>query len=290
MKKTGLGRGLDELFSENEIIGEEQEKQVTKVRISEVEPNKDQPRKTFEKEKLEELASSISEHGLLQPVIVRKYGDRYQIISGERRWRASRMAGLTEIPVIVKDIDDKTALEIGLIENLQREDLNAVEEAKGYKALTEEYNLTQEEISRRIGKSRSAIANSMRILALPDSVLDCVLDGTLTSGHCRALLTLREKIGNEEKFLGMVKNIIAREMSVRDVENLAKNYKDEPKIPKEGNIYYQEIENDISRTWGRKIKIKSSGSGEKIHGKIELEYYDRDDFENLIEILKDRGN
>ncbi|MGN0988959.1 MAG: ParB/RepB/Spo0J family partition protein [Eubacteriales bacterium] len=289
MKKTGLGRGLDELFAENNIDISD-EKQITKVRISEVEPNKEQPRKTFEKEKLEELASSIAEHGLLQPVIVRKIGDRYQIISGERRWRASRMAGLIEIPVIVKDIDDKTALEIGLIENLQREDLNAVEEAQGYKALTDEYGLTQEEISRRIGKSRPAIANSMRILSLPKSVLDCVLDGSLTSGHCRALLTLREKIGDEEKFLEAVKQVIAKEMTVRDVENLAKHYGEAPKTPKMGNIYYQEIEEDISRSWGRKIKIKSSGKGEKVHGRIELEYYNRDDLENLIELLKNRGN
>ena len=191
----GLGRGLEGLFEDNApLIDKIDEKQLLFVKISDVEPNRDQPRKAFDKQALEELSASVADRGLLQPIIARKIdGDRYQIVSGERRWRAARMAGLTEVPVIVKDLSDKEALEIGLIENLQRENLNVVEEAKGYKALIDEFSLTQEQVAEKVGKSRPAVANAMRILALPDETLDLVLDGKLSSGHARALLPLAER-------------------------------------------------------------------------------------------------
>ncbi|MBO5037227.1 MAG: ParB/RepB/Spo0J family partition protein [Clostridia bacterium] len=283
-KQTGLGRGLEDLFAENSIDITVEEGQVTFVGISEVEPNKSQPRKFFDKEKIAELSTSIAEHGLLQPIIVRKVGERYQIISGERRWRASRMAGLTEIPVIVKDIDDKTALEIGLIENLQREDLNAVEEAKGYRTLIDEYGLTQEEIAKRVGKSRPVVANALRILALPQDVLDLVLAGKLTSGHARALLPLMETY-SPEKLLQLAKDIIDKDLTVRQIENLSKEKKDktekQPKVRK-NEIYYAEIEENISKQWGRKAKITPTG---KKGGTITLEYYNDDDFNALLEAL-----
>ncbi|MBQ4627648.1 MAG: ParB/RepB/Spo0J family partition protein [Clostridia bacterium] len=283
-KQTGLGRGLEDLFAENSIDITVEEGQVTFVGISEVEPNKSQPRKFFDKEKIAELSTSIAEHGLLQPIIVRKVGERYQIISGERRWRASRMAGLTEIPVIVKDIDDKTALEIGLIENLQREDLNAVEEAKGYRTLIDEYGLTQEEIAKRVGKSRPVVANALRILALPQDILDLVLAGKLTSGHARALLPLMETY-SPEKLLQLAKDIIDKDLTVRQIENLSKEKKDktekQPKVRK-NEIYYAEIEENISKQWGRKAKITPTG---KKGGTITLEYYNDDDFNALLEAL-----
>jgi len=283
-KQTGLGRGLEDLFAENSIDITVEEGQVTFVGISEVEPNKSQPRKFFDKEKIAELSISIAEHGLLQPIIVRKVGERYQIISGERRWRASRMAGLTEIPVIVKDIDDKTALEIGLIENLQREDLNAVEEAKGYRTLIDEYGLTQEEIAKRVGKSRPVVANALRILALPQDILDLVLAGKLTSGHARALLPLMETY-SPEKLLQLAKDIIDKDLTVRQIENLSKEKKDktekQPKVRK-NEIYYAEIEENISKQWGRKAKITPTG---KKGGTITLEYYNDDDFNALLEAL-----
>ncbi|MBQ2720938.1 MAG: ParB/RepB/Spo0J family partition protein [Clostridia bacterium] len=283
-KQTGLGRGLEDLFAENSIDITVEEGQVTFVGISEVEPNKSQPRKFFDKEKIAELSTSIAEHGLLQPIIVRKVDERYQIISGERRWRASRMAGLTEIPVIVKDIDDKTALEIGLIENLQREDLNAVEEAKGYRTLIDEYGLTQEEIAKRVGKSRPVVANALRILALPQDILDLVLAGKLTSGHARALLPLMETY-SPEKLLQLAKDIIDKDLTVRQIENLSKEKKDktekQPKVRK-NEIYYAEIEENISKQWGRKAKITPTG---KKGGTITLEYYNDDDFNALLEAL-----
>ena len=220
-KQTGLGRGLEDLFAENSIDISVDDGQVIFVGISEVEPNKGQPRKFFDKEKIAELASSVAEHGLLQPIIVRKNGQRYQIISGERRWRASRMAGLKEIPVIVRDIDDRTALEIGLIENLQREDLNAVEEARGYRQLIDEYGLTQEEIAKSVGKSRPAVANAMRILALPQEVLDLVLAGKLSSGHARAMLPLMETMP-PEKLILLAKDVVDKDITVRQIENMSR--------------------------------------------------------------------
>lgn len=294
MKKSGLGRGLDALFADNEIETDGEQKESLKIRISEIEPNKAQPRKYFDKEKLEELASSIREHGLLQPILVRKVNDKYQIISGERRWRACRMAGLVEIPVILKELDDKQALEIGLIENLQREDLNVVEEAEGYRALIDDFGLTQEEISKRVGKSRPAVANAMRILALPQAVLKLVSDGKLSSGHARSLLPLT-KFCDEAKIVEIANDVVEKDITVRELENLAKrmennaNSSEEKSSKKESkaeDIYFKEIAEDLSNKWGRKVKISSASKDGKVKGTVEFEFYDNDDFNNLLDIIQ----
>lgn len=287
MKKENkaLGKGLSALFTDNNIDEPIDDKQIKLIKISDIEPNKDQPRKYFDKDKLDELARSVSEHGLLQPLIVRPAEDnRYIIISGERRWRAARMAGLLEVSALIKDIDDKSSLEIGLIENLQREDLNIIEEAKGYKSLLEDYNLTQEEISKRVGKSRPVIANALRILALPDDIIKMIEKGELTAGHARALLPLMEKF-DIKKLLEIAGQIVKNNLTVRDIENMAKNAEkkdDRPPAQNPNDIYYKEVEKDISELWGRKVKIISSRN----KGKIELEFYNKEDFNLLIELLK----
>ena len=287
----GLGRGLEGLFEENSITDLDgiNEKELIYVKITSIEPNKEQPRKAFDKQKLDELAFSVAEHGILQPIIVKKAGrGRYRIISGERRWRAAKLAGVMEVPVIIRDIDEKTSFEIGLIENLQREDLNIVEEAKGYKTLIDEFSMTQEQVAERVGKSRPVIANSMRILALPDEILDMVLDGQLTSGHARALLPMTEKSGNVSELIKTAKQIVSRGLTVRDVEQMArpakrtlkKVKKDDPK-----EIYIKEIEDNISREWSRKVKITENRTKKGIKGQIILEYYGDDDFNELISAL-----
>lgn len=291
MKKSGLGRGLDALFADNEIETEGSAKDGMTLRISDIEPNKAQPRKHFDKEALEELASSIREHGLLQPIIVRKVDDKYQIISGERRWRACRMAGLVEVPVILKELDDKQALEIGLIENLQREDLNILEEAEGYKSLIEDFGMTQEEISKRVGKSRPVVANAMRILALPEAILSYVSVGKLTSGHARALLAL-SKYCDDVRLIDIANEAVDKGYSVRELENMAKrmensaNSKEKPKPEKrDDDIYFKEIAEDLSNKWGRKVKISSASKGGKVKGTVEFEFYDNEDFNNLLDII-----
>ncbi|MBQ6809546.1 MAG: ParB/RepB/Spo0J family partition protein [Clostridia bacterium] len=292
MKKSGLGRGFDSLFMDNEIETSDQQKENLKVRLSDVEPNKAQPRKYFDKEKLEELASSIREHGLLQPIIVRKIDDKYQIISGERRWRACRMAGLAEVPVIIKDLDEKQVLEIGLIENLQREDLNGVEEAEGYRSLIDDFGLTQEEVAKRVGKSRPAVANALRILALPKEVLALVSSGKLSSGHARALLPLT-KICDEAKIIEIANDVVEKDITVRELENLAKRLekssepKEKPKKASgEADIYFKQIAEDLSNAWGRKVKISSSSKDGKVKGTVEFEFYDNEDFNNLLDIIQ----
>ncbi len=288
----GLGKGLNSLFEENETDFEESQKELIQIPITQVEPNKAQPRKTFEKDALDELASSIAQNGMLQPIIARPLQNgQYQIVSGERRWRAARLAGLREVPVIVKELDDKTTLEIGLIENLQREDLNIVEEAKGYRVLIEEFSLTQEEVAKRVGKSRPVIANAMRILALPEKVLDLVLEGQLSSGHARALLPLQE-LYEPQAFIKLVEQIVQKGLTVRDVENMAKKKPGKKQKTEDKNaIYYASLCEDLSKSWGRKFRIKSEKSAKgKEKGTILIEYYSKDDFENLIEKLKDEGN
>ena len=247
----GLGKGLNSLFEENETDFEESQKELIQVPITQVEPNKAQPRKTFEKDALDELASSIAQNGMLQPIIARPLQNgQYQIVSGERRWRAARLAGLREVPVIVKELDDKTTLEIGLIENLQREDLNIVEEAKGYRVLIEEFSLTQEEVAKRVGKSRPVIANAMRILALPEKVLDLVLEGQLSSGHARALLPLQE-LYEPQAFIKLVEQIIQKGLTVRDVENMAKKKPGKKQKTEDKNaIYYASLCEDVYKRQG----------------------------------------
>ena len=220
-KNSGLGRGLDAIFLDNTLAEEtvHSEEKITKLKISLVDPKRDQPRKHFDKEALEQLAASISENGLLQPILVREYGDgRYQIIAGERRFRASKLAGLTEIPAIILERDDKKAAQIALIENIQRENLNPIEEALAYKALAEEYDMTQEELSQKVGKSRSAIANAVRLLDLPEEVLTMVASGELSAGHARTLLGVKDK----DAMILLAQKTVEEDLSVRMLESLVK--------------------------------------------------------------------
>jgi len=283
----GLGKGLEGLFEDNFEEISEQKTQNT-LRISDIEPNKNQPRHVFDKEALDELAASIAEHGVLQAITVRPIENgRYQIVSGERRWRASRLAGLTEIPVVIRELNDAETLEIGLIENLQREDLNAVEEALGYKELSESFGMTQQEISQRVGKSRPAIANALRLLVLPKPVLDRISSGELSAGHAKALLPLTERL-SEKEIVEKVEEIISRGLSVRETENLAKakrQLKRKGSAKSKEDIYYKEIATELSRLWGRKIEISPNRS-KKGSGSICIDFYSADDFEELIKKMK----
>lgn len=281
--KKGLGKGLDALLFDNSTNpAAVEEGPVKTVSLQLVEPNKKQPRKYFDKEALEVLAQSIAENGLLQPLVVRACeGGRYQIISGERRWRACRLAGLREIPVVVREEDDRGALELGLIENLQREDLNVVEEAEGYRVLMEEYSMTQEQVASKVGKSRPAVANALRILSLPEDVLALTLNGSLTSGHARALLPLCDK-WSEEEVCKFARSVSEKALSVRDTENLVRLQlgKKSARQPRKKDIYLAELEHSMTRAFGRKVRI-SAPKG-KAKGKIELEYYNTEDLNDLL--------
>ncbi len=257
---------------------------VRTVSLQSVEPNKKQPRKYFDKEALQVLADSIAANGLLQPIVVRGIdGGRYQIISGERRWRACRMAGLQEVPVVVREEDDRAALELGLIENLQREDLNVVEEAEGYRVLMNEYSMTQEQVAAKVGKSRPVVANALRILALPEDVLTLVLTGSLTSGHSRALLPLCDALTEEEVYK-TAKEVSDKNLTVRETEGLVRSRlgkkKATPRTAKKKDVYITELEGSLTRAYGRKVKIQSPKG--KAKGKIELEFYNTDDLNDLI--------
>lgn len=282
MAKKGLGKGLDTVFgdeSENILEGA-----VSDVKITLVEPNKNQPRKSFDTDKLEALAQSLKENGMIQPIIVTKAKEgRYTIVAGERRWRAAKLAGFREIPVIVKDYSDQTVNEVALIENLQREDLNPIEEALGYKNLCDLYGLTQEEVSQKIGKSRSAVANSMRLLSLDDKIQKHLISGDISEGHARAALSLDSLELRE--FL--INQVIDASLNVRQTENLAKQLQKEPKQKKEkkNDIYkieLERIEKRIASSLGTKVKISQGAK----KGKIEIEYYGNDDLERLLDLLK----
>ncbi len=285
MAKKGLGRGLDALLADNEI--ESSSAGVTVLRLTEIEPNRGQARKDFDGESLEELASSISQHGVIQPLVVRrKENGFYEIIAGERRWRASKMAGLTQVPVIVKDIDDMSAALMSMIENLQREDLNAVEEANGYRELIDSFGLTQEEAAQKVGKSRTAVANLLRILNLPDSVLSLVSEGSLSYGHARTLLPLME-VYDEKELLDMAKYITGSGISVRESEKLVKKILSGVKsqtteISKSEKSYYSSLEKRIGGTIGRKASLLPGKDGS---GKLVLRYSSGEDLEELIKSL-----
>lgn len=281
VKKTGLGKGLDALFKDT--IQEEKIQEgdrILKVKITEVEPNKEQPRKHFDEEAIEELAESIKTYGLIQPIIVTKKDDYYEIIAGERRWRACKKAGLKEISVIVRDNDEKKNKAISLIENIQREDLNAVEKAVGIKALMEEYNLTQQQVSEVLGKSRSAVANTVRILNLDERVLELAKAGKLTEGHCRALLAIEDR----DKQYDTAIKLIEQGANVREAEEKAgkKNKKSKKKTTKYDPIY-RDIEDSFQSFFGTKVKLQA---GQK-KGKIVIEYKSNDDLERLLELIKD---
>ena len=275
-EKKGLGIGLDALFAANDLQ-EEPEGELLTLPIGKVEPREAQPRKTFDEQALQDLADSIAQSGLIQPIVARRLeGGYYQIIAGERRWRASRMAGLTEVPVRVLEADDRRTAELALVENLQREDLNPIEEAKGYRTLMEEYGLTQEETARSVGRSRPAVANALRLLSLPEPVLAMLEEGSLTSGHARALLAL----GDEESICRAAELVVKEELSVRQTEELIKRRKAAPKKKKESprSIYVRDLEERLGSHWNRKVRITEG----KRRGKLEIEYYGNEDLDRLL--------
>ena len=285
MVKKGLGRGLDALLYDNTV--ESSHSGITMLKLSDIEPNREQARKYFDETALGELADSILLHGLVQPIVVRKKANGYyEIIAGERRWRASKMAGLSEVPAVVKDVSDLNASELSLIENLQRENLNPVEEANGYRDLIENYGLTQEEAAKRVGKSRVAVTNILRILKLPDEVLDLVKDNELSYGHARALLPLCNNM-NDDEILVHAKKIASSAISVRDTERLVKTLLENKKASnKEESIisktYYKSIESRASSTLGRRVAIKQTPDGK---GNISLSYSSSDDLEQLLKSI-----
>lgn len=296
-KKTrGLGRGLNALFEGpdfSENIVEEKENKVsgdgvTIIKIRDIEPNKNQPRKTFDKEKLEALAESLKNHGVVQPILVKKEeSGMYTIIAGERRWRAAKLAGLKEVPCLIRTFDEKELMEIALIENLQREDLNAIEEAEGYQRLIDTFNMKQDEVAQRVGKSRSAVANSLRLNKLSLKVKEMVISGTLSQGHARTLLSVEE----EKSQILLAEKILKEGLNVRQTEKLVASFLNGENLDteKKENIvspamkkYYNDIEKNLSKKFNTKVKISPG----KKKSKIEFEYYSKEDLERLLFELK----
>ena len=283
--ELGLGRGLNALLGDPDL--QPQGEGSVSLPISQVEPGLNQPRKRFDEEALADLTESIRIHGIIQPLTVRRLASGYyQIVAGERRWRAARAAGLLEVPAVIIEADDRKVMELGLIENLQREDLNPAEEARGYKVLMEEYGLTQDQVAKQMGKSRPAIANTLRLLALPDDLMALVEEGSLSAGHARAILGAPTAALQRQ----CAKKVVDGELSVRQTEALVralqKEKKEKPKPEGEDiSLYLGELEKDLSGRFGRKVKIAHKGK----KGKIELEYYDTQDLERLLEVLQSMG-
>lgn len=295
VKSRGLGKGLDSLIPDT--IGEVKAKQKEKnsdnkdnkhtetlVKITKVEPNREQPRKTFDEDALLELAESIKQFGLLQPILVQDRQEYYEIIAGERRWRAAKLAGLKEVPVIIKNLTEQEIVEISLIENIQREDLNPIEEALAYKRLLTEFNLKQDEVAERVSKSRTAVTNSMRLLKLNEEVQRMVVEDMISTGHARALLAIE----NPEEQYVLAQKVFDEKLSVRDIEKLVKNYKKPEKIKKVKEvdksleIIYQDIENKLKEKLSTKVAIQPKGDGS---GKIEIEFFNHEDFDRLVEVI-----
>lgn len=281
-KQSGLGRGLSALLEDPNLDFTQQSGGVTNVPLHRVEPNPMQPRKEFDEEALQALADSITEHGLIQPLTVRETANGYyQIVAGERRWRAARRAGLTEIPVLIIEADDRKVMELALVENLQREDLNPMEEATGYQTLMDEYGLTQAETAQRVGKSRPAVANALRLLSLSDELAELVRNGTLSPGHARALLGLK----NEKLRQQAAQRIIALQLSVRQAETFCRNLEKEVDAPPPKPLevdYVAECERSLSRRLGRKVRIVNG----KRKGHFELEFYGPEDLNRLLFALQ----
>ena len=281
-KRGGLGKGLGAIFLENES---ENGNSTVTLNISELEPNRDQPRKDFDEEALSQLSDSIRQHGLIQPILVRPIlGGGYQIVAGERRYRACQLAGITEVPVTIRDLTDKETMEVALIENLQRENLNPIEEAEGYRALMDEHGLTQEEVSEVVGKSRPTVANSLRLLKLPEEVSQMVSEGTISSGHARALLSFED----ESEMVRVAKEIALSDMSVRQIEKIAKSKKDKkPKpAPVKSPTYYSIVEQTLTEYLGKKVKITPLRN--KKGGTLSIEFYSNDDLQSLAKKLEDK--
>lgn len=282
-KLSGLGRGLDSLFADNSV--EEINSSVNKLRIMEIEPNHNQPRKDFDEKALSELAESIEQHGVLQPLVVRPLANgSYQLVAGERRWRAARIAGLTEVPVVIKELTDEEVIEIAMIENLQREDLNPLEEALGYRYMMDELKITQEQAAEKVGKSRPAVANTLRLLKLPNEVQEMVKNNLISPGHARALLGF----DSDDMILQTAKMIIKEDLSVRDVETLVKKSKKVPKASKKQirDKFFSEVELALVENLGRKVKIKEA---KQDAGVLEIEFFDKDDLESLAMKLENYG-
>ena len=293
MAARGLGKGLDALIpniavenknnSSANVKTEEKESE-TIVKITKIEPNREQPRKNFDEEALQELADSIKQFGLLQPILVQDRNTYYEIIAGERRWRAAKLAGLKEVPVIIRNYTEQEIVEISLIENIQREDLNPIEEAQAFKRLLTEFNLKQEEVAERVSKSRTAVTNSMRLLKLCDEVQQMIIEDTISTGHARALITIEDP----EQQYTIAKKIADEKLSVRDVEKLVKNLNKPEKVKKEVSedkgldIIYQDVEEKLKRALGTKVSISSKENGA---GKIEIEFYTHDDLDRITDLL-----
>ncbi len=294
----GLGKGLDSLIPdavgeakvkkeavETKAVGDAVEKnqQETLVKITAVEPNRKQPRKNFDEDSLQELSDSIKQVGLIQPILVQDRKDHYEIIAGERRWRAAKLAGLKEVPVIIRDYTEQEIMEISLIENIQREDLNPIEEAQAYKRLLTEFNLKQDEVAERVSKSRTAVTNSMRLLKLTDKVQQMVIDEMISTGHARAILSIE----NPEEQYEMAQRIFDEKLSVREVEKLVKNLHkpEKPKKPSDDmtiQVIYQDIEDKLKQRLSTKVTVTSKGEGS---GKIEIEFYNHEDLDRLLDII-----
>lgn len=292
--KRGLGKGLDSLIPTNVMMesevkhstastassAEDEKDGTLMVKLSKVEPNREQPRKNFDEDSLQELAESLKQFGMLQPILVQNRGDYYEIIAGERRWRAAKIAGLKEVPVIVRELTDQEIVEISLIENIQREDLNPIEEAQAYKRLLTEFHLKQDEVAERVSKSRTAVTNSMRLLKLCDEVQKMVVDDMISTGHARALISIEDP---EEQYL-IAQKIFDEKLSVREVEKLVKDLHKPPKPPKEENktlqAIYQEISERLKQSLSTKVSVSAKQNGA---GKIEIEFYNHEDLERLLE-------
>lgn len=282
VKKSGLGRGLTSLFDEN---SSDNEGAVT-LNLNDIEPNRDQPRKDFDETALSELADSIAQHGLIQPIVVKPNLDgRYSIIAGERRWRASRMAGLTEVPVVIKEADEQTLMEIALIENLQREDLNAVEEALGYRSLIDTYGLTQEEVAKKMGKSRSAVTNALRLLALNDNELEALRRGSISAGHARALLSCDDEATRAKMLIAAADGASVRELEKTAAD--AKKTKSAAKTaPQKKPTFYSEVELSLKNEMRRKVHINPSGNGK---GTLTIEFFSDDELAEFAKRLAENS-
>lgn len=281
MIRKGLGKGLGALISSAEFTGDSEG--LKELKINEIEPNVNQPRKHFDDEKLTQLSESIKQHGIVQPIIVKKENDVYRIVAGERRWRAARLAGLSTVPVVIRELTNKQVMEIALIENIQREDLNPIEEAEAYEKLIGEYSLTQEEISNIIGKSRSAVANSLRLLNLQEKIRNYVINDEISSGHARALLSIEDK----ELQKKVAQEIIEKSLNVRETEKLVKKYlskNDKVKIVKRNEEIIQ-IEDKLKSIFGTKVSLINNNK----KGKIMIEYYSVSELERLLELIENIG-
>ncbi|WP_160680317.1 ParB/RepB/Spo0J family partition protein [Clostridium sp. C8-1-8] len=285
-KKFGLGKGLGALIPEDDNVDNDEvnNKSTTMIPLNSIKANDKQPRRYFDNDKINELSESIRNHGIIQPLILKKENDSYIIIAGERRWRAAKQVALKEVPAIIMDIDDKEVLEISLIENIQREDLNAIEEAQAYEKLLGEFSLTQEKLSERIGKSRTAISNTIRLLNLDKRVQSYIIEGIISEGHGRAILAVSDK----DKQYEFAQKVIDENLSVRDIERIIKSYLSNDKVTDDKkeveiqNPYYKDIQNQLQNFFGTKVNINSK----KNKGKIEIEYYSEEDLQRIIEIMK----